>query len=533
MKKTVFVLSAAALILAACNSVPGDVTEPKVDYSRYAVRVEPVITKVTETNFENGDAIGLSISRQAGVHASNEKLSYDGTSFTGSLKWYAEGADESTLSAYYPYAETVPTSFTVASDQTSGIASSDFVSAVKTGVLPSANAVSMVFKHRLSRLSISVTNNSGAAIDGITVKNVVPTADIAEDLTATVSATAQATDIKAYKGENNYYAIIPAQTVALTVAVEYAGLVREQKLAEATLVAGAQYSVSIIVNAADIKVVLSGEVENWTDGGELTGDAATSNVEEHLDENYIIYAGDRYSVKHLSNDLWIMTQNMRFVPEGKTVSSDPTDGNGIWYSYTSDGTTCTAETTDAAIEAHGLLYDHQVAFGSEITAENYKSFEGTQGICPDGWHIPTWAEFFSIVGKSNKTDDTDACSNENAVYYDKAYDGGRIKTMNEDGFNWDFAGAMNRTNTEATGAYQKIITKAATCSVEEWLGKNALTYYMGSTGYTPTGSAGVTKNRQFMSLMSTFTATYPEGKVNVAYTNFLGGYALRCIRDHE
>lgn len=534
MKKSILILMGAAIVLASCNKTAKDDRNPgDIDYSRYAVRVEPVITKVTETDFEEGDAIGLSISRAAGVHATNEKLVYDGAAFTGSLKWYAEGSDEATLSAYYPYAGAVPASFTVESDQSAGTAPSDFVSAVKTGVLPTANAVTMDFKHRLSRLSITVVNNSGSPIDGISVKDVIPTAIIAEDLTATADASAAKVNIKAFKGADKYYVILPAQTVALTVAVDYAGLVREQRLAEATLAAGSQYSISIIVNAADIKVVLSGEIENWNDGGEITEDPVTSNVEEHLEDGYIIYDGDRYSVAKLSNNLWIMTQSLRFIPEGKSVSSDPADGNGIWYPYSSDGTTVTPETSEAAIEARGLLYDHQVAFGAEITETNFKSFEGTQGICPDGWHIPTWAEFYSIVGKSNKTDDVAACSDPTAVFYDSDYDGARIKTMNESGFNWDFAGAINRSSIDGAGSYQKTITKSTTCSVEEWIGKNAVTYYMGSTGYTPTGSAGATKNRQFLSLMSTFTSTYMEGRVNIAYSNFLGGYSLRCIRDHE
>lgn len=252
---------------------------------------------------------------------------------------------------------------------------------------------------------------------------------------------------------------------------------------------------------------------------------------EKLDENYFIYDGDRYSIKKLSNDLWIMTQSMRFIPKGMTVSSDATDGNGLWYPYTSDGTNVTVNTDAVSIEARGLLYDHQVAFGAEITADNFKSFEGTQGICPPGWHIPTRAEFLSIVGYSNKMDNEDgAATDKDAVYYDNQYNGGRIKAMNEDGFNWDFAGSINRSNNTGTGQYQKVITKNTSCSVDAWIGKNAVTYYMGSTGKTPSDP---TTNRQFMSLMSTFTSSYSEGKASIAYSNYLGGYALRCIRNAE
>ena len=532
MKTNLLWVAATLVALTACNKTPEKEKTP-VDFSQYALRVEPVITRATETNFERGDQIGLTVTRAGGAYVTNEPLTYDGAAFSGDLKWYEEGADEATLKAYYPYAASFPTTFTVAADQSAGTSSSDFLSAVKTGVLPTANAVAMVFKHRLSRLVVTVKNLSGAAVESVVFQGAIPTALIADDLTATVDPSANPVDIKSFADGDKYYAILPAQKVTLTAAVTAGGKVLSQQLAEATLETGKQYSVSIVVLKDEIKVVLAGEIENWNEGGEIHGGGEEGPAtEEHLADGYILYGGDRYSVLQLSNGRWFMTQSLRYVPKGKTVSSNPADGNGLWYPYSSDGTTATAVDDAASIEARGLLYDHQVAFGSEITPDNYKTFEGTRGICPEGWHIPTRAEFLAIVGASNKADgETTAPTDESAIFYDKDYKAGRIKTMNANGFNWDFAGSISRNNADATGKYSTVVTKSNTCSVEEWLGKNAVTYYMGSTGYTPTGSDGTTKNRQFMSLMSTFTGTFPEGKASIAYSNFLGGYSIRCIRD--
>ena len=529
MRKSIFLAGMALLGLVACNKTPN--TEPRpVDFSEYAVRVEPVITRVTETDFEKGDAIGLSIVRAAGEYATNGQLTYDGSAFTGNLNWYSEGAEESTLKAYYPYkeGEALPTRFTVQADQSKGTSASDFVSAVKENVLPSANAVAMVFKHRLSRLVVTLKNNSGAAIEAVRFQEIIPVANIGADLTAQVDENAKWQTITAFADGEKYYAIVPGQKVAPVVVVTAGGKELSQQLAEVTLEPGKQYSVPVVVSQEDIKVVLAGDIENWDDGGEITDDGPVT--EEHLDDGYILYDGDRYTVKHLSNGLWIMTQSLRFVPEGKTVSSDPADGNGIWYPYTSDGTTCTPATDEASIEARGLLYDHQVAFGAEITADNFKSFEGTRGICPKGWHVPTQPEFLSIAGYSNRTDDASAMADKTAVYYDAEYNGARIKTMNEDGFNWDFAGSIMRNTNTAVGKYQAATVKTSNCTVEEWIGKNAVTYYMGSTGYTVNNTE---INRQFLSLMSSFTSSYPEGKATVSFTNYLSGNPLRCIRDKE
>ena len=100
------------------------------------------------------------------------------------------------------------------------------------------------------------------------------------------------------------------------------------------------------------------------------------------------------------------------MPAGKAVSSDPVEDAGIWYTYTTDGETATPCTT----RTDAYLYDVPTAFGvkaEEITygtrdqfksgefVGNFRTFEGTQGICPPGWYIPTRADFLKLVGASN------------------------------------------------------------------------------------------------------------------------------------
>ena len=93
---------------------------------------------------------------------------------------------------------------------------------------------------------------------------------------------------------------------------------------------------------------------------------------------------------------------------------------------------------EASIKQYGYLYDiHAALSGKAVTPENCYDFEGAQGICPKGWHIPTRAEYFSLVGNSTKDVDGNSLENgKDALFYDTAYDGGKIPTLNEAKFNY-------------------------------------------------------------------------------------------------
>ena len=202
-----------------------------LDGQALPLKVTPVITKVTETKFENGDAIGLTVTREAGVWADNMKLTFDGTVFSGDVKWYPEGTDASTVTAYYPYAATAPTSFSVAADQSTGASASDFVAGSISGVKPSAEAIVVPFQHKLSLIVFNVVNNAAGDLSGITLDGAKLKANLAADFTATVDATAPAASVKAYqKNAGSYALILPPQTVTLTAKVETAVNTRSQQL---------------------------------------------------------------------------------------------------------------------------------------------------------------------------------------------------------------------------------------------------------------------------------------------------------------
>lgn len=539
MKKILTFMFAAAL-LASCQQEENETTT--ID-TNGRITIAPIITRATEVDFEDTDQIGVTITQSNDfVYASNKLMTYNNGVFTGDLLWYPEGNDKSQIVAYYPYdAAGAPTSFTVKADQTdqaTGYGASDLIAASKSDVLPSTNAVVMNFKHILTKLVINIENDTQSDISSVVLKGSVPTATLdLPALSVTADESATATDITAQvvKANETYRAIVIPQTVAFTLEVTTAdGKTLSQRLTSTTLAQGGQYSVNVRVLPDDIIVTLSGKIESWTDEGEIGADNEVP-FEEHLDENYFLYDGVKYNIVTLANGTTWMAEPLAYLPKGYTPSTDPTADSHIWYPYEIvDGATV-ATTEASAIKELGYLYDLQAALGGkEITESNLNSFEGAQGICPKGWHIPTRLEYFNLVGKStNDADGKVPADGDKALFYDAAYDGGKIASLNEAGFNYQFSGVRMASTFAATPSYQKTVISSTTSTKSEWFGKPSVNYYMTSTAYKAAYNASEElTNIQFFTLMSTFTlAKYPEGRLSLSYVGIKSGMQLRCVRD--
>ena len=521
MKKVV-ILAACLLVLAACGKKEDPVVEP------FNVRISPVLTKVAETTFDSGDAIGVNISRGATPYATNDKLIYDGSEFSGSLQWYAEGTDQATVWAYYPYSETLPTSFTVQADQSTGTSASDFVAGIKEGVIPSAHAITIPFQHKLTRIVLNVTNNAEGEPTAIKLKGGKLTVNVASDFSVSLDETAAAGTITAFKkSATQYVLIVPPQTVSFVATVITAGGNElSQILKEATLAPGKQYSISMIVNPADLKVAFSGEIADWEDGGELGAD---NTLVEKLSEGYILYHEDKYTVAKMKDGKWWMTQNMRYVPEGIEVSDDLSNVTaGVYYPVTveSDGTTRAFTHDIVVIKQNGYLYQSEVALGLKVgditTVEQITSLEGAQGLCPKGWHVPTKDEFAALVGKG-----VGVTTNPEAPYYNGA--NGSMKLLNDDGFNITACGMVSILNNTATNA---------TLSFTLYNGRPASSMYLGSSQngtitYNTSGdpTSGI-KNFTFSGLiLMSNKATEEEYTCNLTNVSYRMACPLRCVRN--
>lgn len=536
MKKSLTFIFAAAL-LVSCQQEENETTTP----SDSRITISPVITRATEVNFETGDKIGVTIIQNDDfVYAENKQMTFNDGVFAGDLLWYPEGNDKSQIVAYYPYREgNTPTSFSVEADQTTGYGASDLMAASNKDVLPTVNTITMNFKHLLTKLVINVTKEVEANITSIALKGSIPTAtlDLAA-LTVTADANVAATNITAQVVEANktYRALIVPQTVALTLEVATSdGKTLSQKLTSTTLAQGGQYSVNIRVLPDDIEVKLIGDIENWTDEGEIGADNEIP-FEEHLNENYFLYDNVKYNTVTLANGTTWMAEPLIYLPKGYTPSTDPTADSHVWYPYEikADGATV-ATTEESAIKELGYLYDFQVALGGkEITESNLNSFEGAQGICPKGWHIPTRLEYFNLVGKTtNDVDGKVPADGDKALFYDAVYDGAKISSLNNAGFNYQFSGVRMATSLTGAGSYQKTAIAEDANIQTAWHGKPAMNYLMTSTAFKPVynSTSGLLTNIQFFGLMSTINAKYSEGRLSLSYVSIKAGMQLRCVRD--
>ena len=481
-----------------------------------------MITKATEVNFETGDQIGLTITKlnAAEKHADNALLAFDGSVFTGELMWYNDANSESDVYAYYPYdAEGTPSTYEAVADQTAGTGSADFMAAAKSGVLPSPNAITMVFKHLMTKIVVNIENQSGASVDAVELTGTPASAavNVAE---LTVTPAEETVAVKAYEATAGkvWQAIIVPGTVKMELVVSLSnGKKMVQPLTQMELKSGAQYTVNARIVADDMAVTASGEIENWTDGGEIEFDGEGSTEDLPVEfteyEGYFVYDGVEYKTVTLADGNTWMAENLRFIPRGRTVSSNPAEDAGIWYPASNAD-----KVADPALaETLGLLYDAATAFGAEITVENAATFEGTQGICPTGWHIPTVAEMTGLVGHCSNS----AMINTEGAYYDATIKGASLAALAEDGWNWQFASMRNKANTAGNGSY----------TVTNYNGVyGIMSYLIGSSNYQVTkNDDGSLKNVQYYYLMPTYNAS--NEKVTVAYGNFLAGASLRCVKN--
>ena len=234
------------------------------------------------------------------------------------------------------------------------------------------------------------------------------------------------------------------------------------------------------------------------------------------------YGGEIYGIAKMADGKTWMTENLRYVPEGYVPCSDLGNVTGGVYMpvVVADGKAAFSS-DNADIERQGYLYQSEVALGLNVgdlkSVQDAMALEGAQGICPDGWHIPTLSDYLGLVGKSVGADTV-----ADAPYYDGK--NGSIQMLNADGFNLFACGAVSIQDNTKTSA--TLMGKAANY---DYISSG---FICGSTYAGCTVKDDVLTNIQFFGLMPmTNKATEAEYTCNATNVGYRIAGALRCVRN--
>jgi uncharacterized protein (TIGR02145 family) len=99
-----------------------------------------------------------------------------------------------------------------------------------------------------------------------------------------------------------------------------------------------------------------------------------------------------YPVVQINTQLW-MAENLKYLPS----VVGPSTGSNVdpcYYINGYDGTDVNAAKATANYNIYGVLYNWQAAM--KRAASSITNPSGVQGICPTGWHLPSYAEWTQL-----------------------------------------------------------------------------------------------------------------------------------------
>lgn len=203
MRKTILFGLAAAMLVAACS---------EEDDLRQGIAGEgitftsSVMSRATDTSFEAGDAIGVSMYTESGFVENATNVQYtskNGTEFTSTnpMTWGAAGSAETVgFKGVYPYKAGAVVdgiySFTLATGEGASLSNNDVMYSSTTDATVGAKNVNLTFKHKLVKVVMQVYDQNRNPLSRATVKinnqQISGTLDLA-DGTVTSTGAADAT----------------------------------------------------------------------------------------------------------------------------------------------------------------------------------------------------------------------------------------------------------------------------------------------------------------------------------------------------
>jgi len=133
----------------------------------------------------------------------------------------------------------------------------------------------------------------------------------------------------------------------------------------------------------------------------LIGCESSTSASSDSSSSSIVYStikdardNQTYRIVTIGSQTW-MAENLKYLPSvvGPRTGSKTTPH---YYVYGYNGTNVTDAKATANYNTYGVLYNWPAAMNGAASSTTNPS--GVQGVCPDGWHLPSNAEWTELTG---------------------------------------------------------------------------------------------------------------------------------------
>ena len=219
--------------------------------------------------------------------------------------------------------------------------------------------------------------------------------------------------------------------------------------------------------------------------------------------------GKMYKTVTIGEQVW-MAENLAYLPSvvgPATISSS----TAYYYVYDYNGTDVAAAKATDNYQTYGVLYNWPAAMAGAASSDANPS--GVQGVCPDGWHLPSDAEWTQL----------EEYLIANGYNYDGTTTGNKIaKSMaNYSGWNTSSTvGAVGNTD------YPEYRNKSGFTALPGGYRNYSGTFgNVGGSGLWWSSTQSSTSNAWYRSL------NYSYSSVTRGNYNKGSGFSVRCVRD--
>lgn len=363
MRKTILFGLTAAMLVVACS---------EEDDLRQGIAGEgitftsSVMSRATDTSFEAGDAIGVSMYTESGFVGNATNVQYttaDGSGFTSTnpMTWGAAGSAETVdFKGVYPYkADAVADgiySFTLATGEGASLSDNDVMYSSMTDVTVGAKSVDLTFTHKLVKVVMQVYDQNRKLLPGATVKinnqqtsGTLNLADGTVTSTGTADATLDFASNPDVEGEYQTIVMPSTATQGRVITITYKNVDYPCPVDIYAFESGNKMTFSVTLNpesgtASQGTIVnATATVENWT--------------EQRIESGWIFGEGESFEVEgKISYQL--LTESVELKAEGAHFGNfgdkhlDATDVYSLKYTRPS-------ATNDATITISGKDYTLQ------------------------------------------------------------------------------------------------------------------------------------------------------------------------------